>query len=282
MYLFNRTVKLAFVALTMTASASTLAVPISAPSVSGPHTIWGVSAPGVLSPGVGTVATALTGNAADPTGNVELSKFGGPVATLSGNIGSNPIALSSLVLGDWTAGGNALATNYIQDAAMAAFGSNLNTTDLNTALNDFFNLDLDPGSGVLNPWQLVSDPNVSYVNGNSGTVDIGLAGFLDATPVLSNMFGSLLPPGTSLPSGLQVSEVVKVTYKGNTDYKYGFSATPSGYQTADPNNQSYTGNYEVQVQAQQVPQPGILWLLGIGLAALCFATRRRTAGRLIQ
>lgn len=275
MYKFNCAAKLVFVALAITASVSTLAVPISSTSISGPHTIWGVSAPGLLTPGFGTIATALTGNAANPAGNVELSKFGGSVATLNGNIGSNPVTLSSLVLSDWIAGGNALATNYIQDAAMAAFGSNLSAPQLNVALNDFFNLDLDPGSGVLNPWQLVSDPNISYVNGDSGIVNIGLAGFLDASPVLSNLFGSLLPSG-SLPPGLQVSEVVKVTYNGKTDYKYSFFATPSGYHTAAfPLDQSYTGNYEVHIQ---VPLPSVLWLLGIGFAGLMIASRRRSVG----
>lgn len=266
--LFRSTASLALVVSSMTVSVGAWAVPIANPVVTGVHTVFGVSAPGILTPGVGSIATALTGNAADPTGNVELSKFGGPVTTLSGDISGNPITLSSLDLSDWTAGSNALATQYIQDAAMAAFGFNLIAGDLATALSSFFTLDILPGAGILNPWQLVSDPNISYVDGNSGGVSIGLAGLLDATLFLQGIAGSL----AIVPPGSQASEVVKVTYNGITDYLYGFSATPSGYHIVGTTGSTapFTGNYEVKA----VPEPAALWLFGIGLAGL-LASRRR-------
>ncbi|MEQ6341802.1 MAG: NF038130 family PEP-CTERM protein [Gammaproteobacteria bacterium] len=261
MNIFRSTTKLALIALAMSASVGAWAVPLTNPIVTGTHIVWGVVAPNTLAPVSSTpasIATALTGNAADPTGNVELSKFGGPVTTLSGDIAGNPIVLSSLVLSDWTVGGNALATQYIQDAAMAAFGAPLNAVQFATALTNFYNLNV----GGHKPWQLVSDPNISYVYGDSSSVYIGLAGLLDASPFLTAI------SGIPLPSGKQASEVVKVTYNGITDYRYGFSATPSGYHTtAFPLDQSYTGNY-------QVPLPGILWLFGAGLAGL-LASRRR-------
>lgn len=271
--LFRGAASLALVVSSMVVSVGAWAVPMSNSIVIGTHTVLGVVAPGTLAPvpsSASSIAAALTGNAADPTGNIELSKFGGPVTTLSGDIAGNPITLSSLVLSDWTAGSNALAMQYIQDAAMAAFGFNLNTGDLATALSSFFTLDILPGAGVLNPWQLVSDPNISYVNGDSsGGVSIGLAGLLDATSFLQGIAGSL----AVVPPGSQASEVVKVTYNGMTDYLYGFSATPSGYHlvgTAGPTT-PFTGNYEVKA----VPEPAALWLFGIGLAGLLASRRRR-------
>jgi len=53
------------------------------------------------------------GDALSGAGNVELGKFGsGPVTTLSGTVGNHSVVLSSLVLGDWTSNGNALANSY--------------------------------------------------------------------------------------------------------------------------------------------------------------------------
>lgn len=268
MTIFRSAPKVAFVVLAMTVSAGAWAVPMSNPVITGTHTVWGVAAPGTLAvvpSSAASIASALTGTAANPGGNIELSKFGGPVTTLGGDIAGIPITLSSLVLSDWTAGSDALATRYIQGAAMAAFGAGLNAGDLATALNAFYTLDVLPGPGVRNPWQLVSDPNISYVNGDSSGVSIGLAGLLDATAFLQGIVGAL----ATVPAGSQASEVVKVTYNGMTDYLYGFSATSSGYQVANAPG-VFSGNYEVKM----VPEPTALWLLGVGLVGL-MASRRR-------
>jgi hypothetical protein len=112
------------------------------------------------------------------------------------------------------------------------------------------------------PWQLVSDPNVSYAELDGHTAHIGLAGFLDASPILTALFGVALPPG------LQVSEVVEVTFGSAHDYLFSFFATPSGVHARD--GSSYTGNYDVTI-----PEPESLALFGIGLVGLFLGRRRR-------
>lgn len=258
----TRNVKTALIALGLTASFSAYAAPMTLTGISGNYTVWDGSP--VLVPVASNLAnatTALGGNAAAPGGNVELSKFGGPLTVMSGIRGGHTVTLSSLQLTDWNANGNALATRYIQDASMAAFGFQLNGAQLSNALTSFFTLDLNPGAGVVNPWQMVSDPNISYVDISDNILAIGLAGLLDASPFLSGISGIQLPPGE------QASEVVKVTFDGSDPmYLYGFKATPSGVSA----NGAFTGNYEVQV-----PEPTGLALVGIGLLGLIAGRRRR-------
>lgn len=266
----KRSMTLILATMAMTTAMSALAVPITNIAVSGPSIVYLPNPPGVACaagkvcanpPTAPNLAAALSG-----AGNVELNKIGGlltpltPVTTLTGTFGPGgpAITLSSLVLSDWTANSNALASAYIMDAATAASLS-LTPGDLTNALNAFYNFNLGP---VLRPWMLVSDPNISYVNNDGGVIHIGLDGLIDASAFLN-----ALDPAAP-DQGAQVSEVVKVTYNGVTDYLYGFHATPTGYSTTD--GQSYTGNYEVTI-----PEPTTLWLFGIGLAGLVARGRRR-------
>ncbi len=286
----------------------------------------------------GNAQKVLDGNAASPTGNVELAASSETAGfdftkntTLRGvlgtSYGSQPITLSSLTLSDWltvlpsgqtlqqqwfsdlenkykaistfsaagaaasatsvaTAAGTnarnaALASGKTAVQAQAAYNTVYNATYpqaysqaytalYNNTYTSAYNAFIDPN---LKLRQRLSDPNISYVNSAAdGSVKIGLAGFLNANP----LFGAPIPAGT--PSNLvailnalsntpmQASELVKVTYGGNTSYLYSFTANASGLVAAD-DGRSHTGNYEVYLSAppsRPVPVPAAF--LGIAAA----------------
>nr|MDZ8005203.1 NF038130 family PEP-CTERM protein [Nostoc sp. DedSLP05]MDZ8102533.1 NF038130 family PEP-CTERM protein [Nostoc sp. DedSLP01] len=253
----------------------------------------------VLVPNTPTnVQKVLDGNAANPTGNVELrasSEQSGfdfsKNTTLSGQIGGKSITLSSLTETDWfgvglnkTYGAQTFATTWFDQFYNAAgLAANESTIKLALGLSNSASSSV-VRAGVftkflqINGFQRSSDPNISYVNQNdtTGEIKIGLAGHYN----LKDYYAPLLGPlGNLLKNGFQASEVVKVTYNGKTDFLYSFSATETKLTNSTgigADGKSHSGNYEVSIKGvppTAVPEPSvILGLLGV---AGVFTTRRQ-------
>ncbi len=244
--------------------------------------------------------TVLNGNAANPTGNVELratteqSGFDFTKnTTLTGQIGDKSITLSSLTATDWFSTGSTLSTSYgAQNFANTWFNQFYNAAGLasnESAIKSALGLPSFTPSSILRQqafnaffnikgFQRSSDPNISYVNQDdtTGEIKIGLAGHYNLKDYYAPLLGSL---GNFLKDGFQASEVVKVTYNNKTDFLYSFSATASGLTNSagiGADGKSHSANYEVSIQGvppTAVPEPSvILGLLGV---AGIFTTRRQ-------
>ncbi|MEH2054184.1 NF038130 family PEP-CTERM protein [Nostoc sp.] len=224
------------------------------------------------------VQKVLSGNAASPTGNVELAasseKAGFNFAnntTLTGTIGGKTLTLSSLTSDDWFGVGNTTTTYGLNNLANTWFNQVLSSNNIGSTLLSGFGLtkeSLFKSFLISGGFQRFSDPNISYVNQDdtSGLISIGLAGHYNAAPLL----------GLSSNFLLQASEIVKYTYDGKTDYLYSFKATNSGL-VEKTDNISHSGNYEVSIKGivppAAVPEPSIiLGLLGV---AGVFVTQRK-------
>ncbi len=227
--------------------------------------------------------TVLGGNATDPTGNVELRASSEEAefsvnewrknTTLEGKIGGQDITLSSLTLDDWLstdARGRSLGERWFNDALQAnGFGILLDRMfrdQYSQALNMF------AGQGG---FQRFSDPNISYVNqdDSTGLIRIGLAGHFDATDFLLAGLGederNMVNRFRSTNAPIQASEIVKVSYRGVTDYLYSFNASKSGL-TEKVDGRSHNGNYEVTMA---VPEPSVI--LGLLTVAGMVVSQRR-------
>jgi hypothetical protein len=255
--------------------------------VASDHFVWEEVNPGVLT-NTGQrnppYAVFLDDNASAPSSNIELSTIDSAAeynawladlvdpTVLTGDFGgSNPVTFSSLTIGDWTDGGDALAKEYVAGFLDTWLGITLDPVDLAIAAAAF----IVGAPGIPSPAASASDPNLSYAyrNTDNGALTFATAGLLDATSFLQPFF-DLLPGSPQLPAGVQASEVIQVSYRGTTDYYYGFSATPSGVYAEDcpdPGSPScsYTGNFEFTI-----PEPATVAILGAGIAGLGFARRR--------
>jgi hypothetical protein len=232
------------------------------------------------------VNKVLDGNAANPTGNVELRASSEQTGfdftkntSLSGTIGGKNITLSSLTASDWNSSvgnGMTFAQKWFNEALTAnGFGKIVDTSSLtglakitaqgaySTALAKFNN----------GGRERFSDPNISYVNqdDNTGEIKIGLAGHFDAVSLLfaglTDQQQSLVNQFRTKLSPIQASEIVKVSYNnGPAQLLYSFNATATGL-TALDDGKSHNGNYEVTLAGQiptAVPEPSVmLGLLGV-------------------
>ena len=226
------------------------------------------------------VQIVLSGDAASPTGNVELrasteqAGFDATAftknTTLSGAIGGRDITLSSLTASDWATVGTTWFNAALTANGYGAVLYPVNASVYTAAWTKFV---------TNNGRQRFSDPNISYVNqGSDNLVRIGLAGHLDATNLLfANLssseqivLNSLRDPNKA-GTPVQASEIVKYTYEGKTDYLYSFNATASGL-IAGNDGRSHNGNYEVTFQgARPVPVPAAF--VGIAIAGAIGAVK---------
>jgi hypothetical protein len=215
-----------------------------------------------------TLDQALAGSATSPGGNIELnatSETGGGISTattLTGNLNGTAITLSSLTAADWGVFGK----QWMAELLQKAIGLSAAPTIVNTAYTMFGNM------GGFNRF---SDPNISYVNQDdvSGLVSIGLAGHLNATDIVKAALPNSLK--SLIPNNFQVSEIVKYTYDGVTDYLWSFEATNSGLVEAG-DKVSHSGNYEVSFQGkpvEKVPEPATV--LGLMAVGSLMASRKR-------
>jgi hypothetical protein len=218
------------------------------------------------------VNAVLSGNATNPTGNVELRASSELPSfdftkntSLVGTIGGQAIVLSSLTESDWI---NADFGKTWFNAALSAYGlGGLNSTVKGIFYNAFVN------SGGR---QRFSDPNISYVNqDSSGKISIGLAGHYNA---LDLVFNAVPAPYQSIVSAalvgkvVQASEIVKYTYEGKMGYLFSFNATSSGLSAQD-DGISHTGNYEVYLYGQPRPVPVPAAFVGVVVAGAFGATK---------
>lgn len=242
----------------------------------------------------------LSGDKVNPGGNVELAASSEDKdvfdftknTTLEGQIGGKDIIFSSLTEDDWNTqnykgSGKSFGEFWFEEALIE------NGFRLLVGNNSIYNKFQE-----IRGFQRFSDPNISYVNQDSKNdiISIGLAGHYDAKdiPLLESLLAvaegfresddsseNETPKPKPIP--IQVSEVVKVTYNGKTEFLYSFNANKTGLTDID-DGFSHNGNYEVQIQGEKpenlkhsrtakVPEPSVmLGLLGV---AGVFVSKRK-------
>lgn len=233
-----------------------------------------------------SLQTILGGDAANPTGNVELAASSEKAGfdftkntILNGTIGGRAISISSLTSSDWSNSykGTTFGQYWFNSALSAnGFSSMVGTSNGTTLFNIFKN-----NGG----FERFSDPNISYVSQDAGNmINIGLAGHYNASSLLTKSIDQYVATTTLsntqklMMAGLktqlsgkviQASEIVKTTYEGKTDYGFSFTATKSGL-VEKSDGVSHTGNYVISLQGiepmkKKVPEPSIvLGLITLG------------------
>ncbi|MEM6502304.1 MAG: NF038130 family PEP-CTERM protein [Cyanobacteria bacterium P01_C01_bin.89] len=216
--------------------------------------------------GSGTLQEVLGADA----GNIELDSdsesggWGAPVS-FTGQLNGKDITISSLSQADWT---DELGTQWVGDALAAIVDQNAGLTPFAGAIGGLTNtiwtaLKMDPTG----PLALFSDPNVSYVTQDgdaSGDISVGLIGHFNAfaNPLYKNVFVGGLASALGQPAAviegavqnLQASELVKIVYNGETQYKYSFNATNTGVTEAS-DGFSHSGEYVVTIDGMEMEPP---------------------------
>ncbi len=238
------------------------------------------------------VTSALLGTAAAAGGNVELFATGDldpqytdpangqpfstvPLVSLTGTANSAPFTLTSLNGTRWftTTGGGGYSTAYgagnlantwftgMMDALITKLTNPALIPVVNGARADIYAAFLGAGG-----FTELSDPNISHLYEDAGQFNIGLAGFLDQSPRLRQLFPDL---AAFIPNGIQWSEVVVV----NGVPLYSFTGAPSGVVMND-NFGSFNATYVITAPALPVPEPAAATLALLGTAALLRRRRK--------
>lgn len=242
------------------------------------------------------------------SGAFSSNTFGGAFQTVtrtsfSGTVNGNPITVSSLNANDlfntfpgvpvYSTGylptPNTIARQWFKDffdyydfdGVLSGVGVAAPAIDLEKAA-------LYSAFAAAGQFARISDPNVSYVYLSDTTVHLGLAGsqsyvktfitnYIAASGNLTlaqkqALLGPtlLVNPNDGLVElmDIQVSELVRVIYNGNTYISYGFNSTPTGLSTADP-TESYGRNFDLVI-----PEPASIALLSLG-SLLMFRRAKR-------
>ncbi len=219
--------------------------------------------------------SVLQGDSSNPGGNVE---FG------SSDTGGNPLAG---VEADNIQGVTASFTNVTEDiynddiwqqtVGFEWFSDAWAQTSLagNTAFRSVaYGIFKDNGG-----FDLISDPNISYINEVGDDIVVGLAGHLNLADRFKD--NALL---SSFLKGVQMSEIFAYEIDGVTGFGWSDSATATGLADSDAAG-SFSGNYEVTLYSGNgylpeppaaTPEPStLLGLMAIG--GLVAATKRKSA-----
>ncbi|MGC9505187.1 NF038130 family PEP-CTERM protein [Baaleninema sp.] len=244
-------------------AAPAFAGSITGASVSGTHLLYEAQGTSTVLNNSADLADVLQGDFSNPGGNIELSGTTSHsnaadmtnATVLQGAVDGENVFISSLTTNDWLSGnyGNRLIDKWFYEAwhdTSTGFqtwvSDNYSTTDYSAALMGF---------EMFGGYKRFSDPNVSYVNtDSSGDLFVGLAGHLNHS------------------SGVNLSEVVKVTYQGDTKFLYAMGDAFDSGMTSVDDGVSHTGLYNLRFSdntnvppAADVPEPStMLGLLAVG------------------
>jgi hypothetical protein len=220
-----------------------------------------------------TLGDVLEGGPGSPGGNVELHSVISPdfdfseFTSLEGTIFGKDFFARSLTEDDWFANDNAFTRQFLNDALVA--------NNFDQFFFDNFDTVVDTFIARGGP-QRFSDPNITdvFVDDTDGTLTVGLAGVLNASGLLKQLFAGVVDPAL-IPNEVQVSEVVFVDYY-EPGFLYSFSAANSGQSSNDlpfnpacpggaPSgvndplaNCSYSGDFRVSQIVGQTPTTPVM------------------------